>query len=205
MDEENYKSNSFKSKEVPDTVPNAKKLQRVTTGEITTRKKSFLRKAADIIINQNVDNIKDYVIFDVIIPSIRNTVNDTLISIVEMLFGSRRKSNGTPTTSYSAYYKNGQSTTKPANQDNRGSLGLSKRDFDEVIVENRWEAEDIIDQMVSCIAEYGSVSIADFYELVGIQSNFTDNKYGWTNLSSAMVERVGGGYLIKLPPTVKLD
>ena len=35
--------------------------------------------------------------------------------------------------------------------------------------------------------------------------NFTDNKYGWKDLSSASVSRVRDGYLLNLPRTVLLD
>ena len=203
MNENEYKSNSFKSKELAN-----KNLQPVVTGEVVTKKRSVFRKFTDALINQNIENAKEYIVFDIVVPAIKNTFSDALISIVEMIFGTRRTAKpGSTTTSYTAYYnkKNGNTQQPTTTTPSTPYLGLSKRDFDEVIVETRWEAEDVIDHLTTAILEYGSVSIADFYELVGIQSSFTDNKYGWTNLSTATVERVGGGYLIKLPPTVKLD
>lgn len=206
MNVEDYKSNSFKSKELEKKDPLDKNLIPVVSGEVVTKKRSILRKVTDALINQNTDNIKDYVIFDIVVPAIKNTFSDALISIVELVFGTRKKQPGTPSTSYSSYYKGTNSTSNSTpSAPSTPYLGLSKRDFDEVVVETRWEAEDVIDHLTTAILEYGSASIADFYELVGIQSNFTDNKYGWTNLATAEVVRVGGGYLIKLPPTVKLD
>ena len=207
MDINSLPSNSFKSKQA-EKEPEKKDLQPVVNGPVKSKKPSPFRKMADILINPGVDNLRDYIVFDVVIPAIRSMFSDALISSVEMIFGTRRPTNGTAKTSYTGYWKSSNNKgvqTTSLQEPDRYILAKSQRDFDNVIVENRWEAEEVIDQMVTCIQEYGSVSIADFYDLVSMPSNFTDNKYGWTNLATASIERVGGGYLIKLPPTVKLD
>ena len=49
------------------------------------------------------------------------------------------------------------------------------------------------------------VSVADLYDLVGISGNYTDNKYGWTNLRNSDVQRVRDGYLLKLPKALPFD
>ena len=63
--------------------------------------------------------------------------------------------------------------------------------------------------MNELIDTYGMVSVADFYDLVGLQCNYTDNKYGWTDIRNASVVRVrdndGNGYLIKLPKIQPLN
>ena len=60
--------------------------------------------------------------------------------------------------------------------------------------------------MDELIATYGLVSVADFYDLVGVSGNYTDNKYGWTDIRGATTVRVGDGYMIKVTKskTVKL-
>ena len=47
--------------------------------------------------------------------------------------------------------------------------------------------------------------MADFYDLVGMTSNYTDNKYGWYDMRSAYVQAVNGGYIIRLPKPVALN
>lgn len=49
------------------------------------------------------------------------------------------------------------------------------------------------------------MSVADLYDLVGINGNYTDNKYGWFNIRTASVVRVRDGYMIKLPKAVPLN
>ena len=67
------------------------------------------------------------------------------------------------------------------------------------------EAEDVLERMDELIATYQVVSVADFYDLVGVSGNYTDNKYGWTDIRNASVIRVRDGYMIKLPKALPLN
>ena len=59
--------------------------------------------------------------------------------------------------------------------------------------------------MDELIDTYGNVSVADLYDLVGKSSEYTDNKYGWTNLRNAEPVRVRDGYMLKLPKPGPID
>ena len=48
------------------------------------------------------------------------------------------------------------------------------------------------------------VSVMDLYDLVGITGQYTDNKYGWTNLRNAEPVRTRDGYMLKLPRAIPL-
>ena len=63
----------------------------------------------------------------------------------------------------------------------------------------------MLQQMDDLIANYGLVSVADLYDLVGINGSYTDNRYGWTNIANAKVVRVPTGYMLKLPKVMPLD
>ena len=78
-------------------------------------------------------------------------------------------------------------------------------EISDIIIENRGEAEDVLSRMDELIDQYGLVSVADLYDLVGINGNYTDNKYGWFNIRTASVVRVRDGYMIKLPKAVPLN
>jgi hypothetical protein len=77
--------------------------------------------------------------------------------------------------------------------------------YDDVVVNSRGEAEDVLTRMDELISAYGLVSVADLYDLVGITGNYTNNKYGWTDIRSAQVVPVRGGFLIKLPRALPLN
>ena len=78
-------------------------------------------------------------------------------------------------------------------------------DYDEIVLESRGEAEEVLERMDDLLDNYGIVSVAAFYDLVGITGNYTDNKYGWTSLRNASVQRLRDGYLLKLPKALPLD
>ena len=59
--------------------------------------------------------------------------------------------------------------------------------------------------MIEMIDTYDEVSVGSLYQLVGITPDFTDDKYGWTNLSTASVSRNRDGYYINLPRPQILD
>ena len=43
------------------------------------------------------------------------------------------------------------------------------------------DACDILDQINDAITEYGAVSVAEFYDMVGVTPNYADYKCGWYN------------------------
>ena len=59
--------------------------------------------------------------------------------------------------------------------------------------------------MDELIETYGSVSVADMYDLVGISCEYTDNKYGWKNIRTAEPVHVRDGYMLKLPRALPLN
>ena len=59
--------------------------------------------------------------------------------------------------------------------------------------------------MDELIDTYSMVSVADLYDLIGVTGNYTDNKYGWTNIRNAEVVRVREGYLLKLPKALPIN
>ena len=68
-------------------------------------------------------------------------------------------------------------------------------------MESRADADDVLDAMSDLIENYESVSVADLYDLIGIDvsGRYTYNDYGWTSLRNAEIVEVREGYWIKLP------
>ena len=85
------------------------------------------------------------------------------------------------------------------------STTASRYSYDEIILDSRGEAEDVLARLDELIDSYGLVRVADLYDLVGITGDYTDNKYGWTSLRTAEVIRVREGYAIKMPRAIPID
>lgn len=192
-----YKSNSHRSREIE---REEKKVERVVKGQVKSKKKN---KFADTFISEDAASVKEYIIFDVLIPAAKNAISDMVTTGIQMmLYGEVRgtsKSKGSK-VSYSKYYDD----RRDRDYDRR-SRTRSGYDYDEIILESRAEAEEVLNSMDDLLERYGLVSVADLYDLVGITGNYTDNKYGWTNLRHASVQRLRDGYLLKLPRAIPLD
>lgn len=192
-----YKSNSHRSKEIE---REEKKVERVVKGQVKSKKKN---KFADTFISEDAASVKEYIIFDVLIPAAKNAISDMVTTGIQMmLYGEVRggsKSKGSK-VSYSKYYDD----RRDRDYDRR-SRTRSGYDYDEIILESRAEAEEVLNSMDDLLERYGLVSVADLYDLVGVTGNYTDNKYGWTNLRHASVQRLRDGYLLKLPRAIPLD
>lgn len=195
----NYKSNSNRSKE---NKLEEHKLEKIVTGPVVTRKKSGFDKIKGEFISDDAKNIKSYVFGEVLIPAIKKAISDIVTDGISiLLYGESRggsKRSTADRVSYRSYYD--------TSYDRRPSIGRSSSySYDDIILNSRGEAEDVLARMDELMDTYGLVRVADLYDLVGITGNYTDNKYGWTNIHSAEVVRVRDGYMIKMPRAVPID
>lgn len=200
---ENYKPNSHKSKEQQEPVPE-KKLEKVVQGKVTTKKKSEVSKLADIFVPGDVANVKSYVIMDVLVPAVKKAISDIVTNGIDMILygesGRTRKNGPASKVSYSQYYDRDR-----VRRDRGPVAPRANYSYNDILLDNRGEAEEVLARMDELVATYGMVSVADLNDLVGITGNYTDNNYGWTNIKSAYVQRVRDGYLLKLPRAIPID
>lgn len=191
-----------------------KKVEKVITGTATHKKLGFRKKLSDTFLEDDTRSVGDYVVFDILVPAAKAMVSDMIGGGIEMLlFGGRRGSRTTREAGRSYVNYNSLSYRAPGSlgRDPRAQtreisrFGRSRHDFGEILLETRGEAEEVLSHLVDLTVDYGVASVADLYDLVGITSNFTDNKYGWTDLRSASVSRVRGGYVLNLPRTQQIE
>lgn len=194
----------------PKPEPKKKHLEQVTKGNVATREKSAGSKFLDKYFEEDVQVIKKRMWTDIVWPSIQNT----LLSICEMVIlqGStspRARSGRTTFVDYNGYSRRvDRDRDRDDRRERRSSEPISRRsnDLDEFIFQDRLDAERVLDELVNVIYEYQETTVADLMELAGTTSmNFTDNKWGWRDLSSARVRRIRDGYLLELPKPIQLD
>ena len=200
-------ASSLDKPNLPPTSSSEKKVEKVISGNVKTRRQPLGKKFADTFLGDDLDSVRGYIIFDVLIPTIKDTISNIVSNGVEiLLFGEPRrggshKKDG-PYVSYSDYYKK--------DKKERRSSGMRKNErhnFREIIFESRGDAEDVRDAMIDILeSDYAQVSIGDLYDLCDITGNFTDHRYGWTDLRGAEVRRAkGGGWIIDFPRVELLD
>lgn len=205
---DNYKPNSNRYNELKaqQTIEeaNGKKLESVVNGNVSMRKKTSLRKVADIFFQRDINDVKTYLLTDVLIPEIRDAIYNLAMNGLDMMLYDGKRTHKTSSNPMRINYgaKFNQPTRPESSSSPRTKSGLN---FDDVIFDDRMDAEEVLNQMLNIIEQYDSVSVADFCELAGIPSEYPERKYGWTSLGAAEVKRIsGGGYILKLPRVVLL-
>ena len=73
------------------------------------------------------------------------------------------------------------------------------------VFDSRSSAEKVLEDLNDVMKLYGTVRVADMYDLVGETSPYTANDYGWKNLNTALVVRVCNGYKLRLPSPIRID
>jgi hypothetical protein len=179
--------------------------KKVVTAPVKLKKKSGFQKFADEFIVDDMTKIKDFLLHDVVIPSTKKVISDLITTTVSMLFygdtRNRNTSNGPSSkVSYGGFFKNPQYGASAG----FSSPTRTTYEYDNIVIEDKGEAEMVLHQMDDIIMAYGQVRVADLYEMLGKSGSYTDNNYGWKNLQSAYVQRVADGYLLKLPRVVPL-
>lgn len=206
----NPNSNKFLTKDKPTEEENLgkKKVDKVVSGSVKTKKKSSLSKFADTFIEEDKDTVVGYLLSEVLIPSFKKMVSDTIkTGIDKILYGDAevsRSNSPASKISYSKYY-NDKSSYSRSSSTTPVSNRRDTYEYNNIVLETRGDAEAVLMGMDDIIAKYEIVSVADLYDLVGIAGSYTDYKYGWTDIRSARIERVRDGYVIRMPKALPLD
>lgn len=210
MNDPMYTPNSHKyreqQKEETATLPE-KRVQKVVKGPVKT-KTNEVRKITDIFISEDVSNVKNYIFMDVLVPAIKKAIYDIVTNGIDMfLYGNsgkgRNSSGGGPRVSYRNYYDQKNPSGGPRGTENqKSSNGF---DYEDIVFDNRGEAEAALQQMREIVARYGIVTVNDLYEMTPLSAPYTSTKYGWMDVSNVTVQRVRDGYILKLPRAVPID
>lgn len=78
---------------------------------------------------------------------------------------------------------------------------------DEYPIESRMDANNVLTMLHEYADRYDYVSVADYYDLLGVSSAHTDHNFGWSFeeiLKAVVTPLRGGGYIINLPPVTEI-
>lgn len=200
-----YKPNSHKFKEEQKNATPEKRVGKVVQSDVKTRKKSEIRKFADVFISEDAANVKSYILMDVLVPAVKKAISDIVTSGIDMiLYGGSGRGNRTNTRMDRVSYIN-YADRRPSNYASGSNRPRESFGYDDFVFATRPEAEDVLAQMDALIEQYKMVRVTDLYDMVGKTCDYTFERYGWTNLRTAEVKRVSDGYVIKLPRALPID
>ena len=79
-----------------------------------------------------------------------------------------------------------------------------RKNVDNIRFDSRETAEGVLKSLTEIINVYGFVTVADMYDLVGLNATYTEQKYGWIDLKEAKIIRVRSGYKLLLPEIIPI-
>lgn len=210
MSEIEYKPNSNKYKEQQKAAANdkEKRAEKVVQGKVKLKKKNEVRKFADVFVAEDTRNVKDYLLMEVAIPAIKNTIIDLITNGINMLLNGETSRSSSSRKRSGDYVSYRDYSNRDRDRHDRRDSGVRGRfDLDDLVFGSRRDAEATLEQMDDMIDRYGWATVLDLYESadLGGSAPWTANKYGWTSLRSADVIKVRDGYVIKLPKAMPLD
>jgi hypothetical protein len=197
-----FPSNSNKSR-------TEKKPDHKTQGVVIKRKKSLGKKLAATFLGESLSSVLAYIAYDILIPTAKSTLYDIVNGgSKRLIFGGsndlygyrdRDRDRGHPYVSYDRFSDRDRDA-------DRSARNRARHNMDDIRINTRNEAEDVLYELRSRIRQYGFVTVGYFYQLVRVPDSYTDDKYGWENLDRVEVKPLrGGGYIIDFPRPILLD
>lgn len=168
-------------------------------------KPSVSSRFKETFFGDSFENVKEYVIWDIMMPALKDFLYNLPQAVLGALFyGENSPSSYRPVsrmsnnTNYSRYSDERASTRR---RETVSSKTSRRYDFDRYEFSTRVEAQDVLYEMIGEIEEHGQCSVADFYEMIGkdSQAEWIDQKWCWTDLKRVRIVPRHGHYVIDLP------
>jgi hypothetical protein len=167
----------------------------------------FSRLVSGVMGPEGLPGIGAYVNEEIIKPAVKNIIFDAITSglgrALNMDYRQPRGGHPHNRTSQARHtnYSNRYVNSQPEQKD-RLVVRAASTMVDDYILEDRYEASNVLVALTEAADRYNVVSIADYYELIGVDPKHTDFNYGWSidTITKASIMSVRGGYIIKFPP-----
>lgn len=170
--------------------------------DLVSGKKGMGSKFASRFLDDASKNVKDYLIWDVVIPGIKDAILDAMSMIFfgETVSRSRggRRSERKSRSDYRSYYDSRDAYRSSYRRDDDRYEGRERRenDYRNIVLREKRAAEDVVSKLRERILDCGEASIADLFDLLDLPTEYQQNNYGWRDERDIGLRRVNGGYLI---------
>jgi hypothetical protein len=180
----------------------------VTSAETRGRKRGLGRQLKDTFIRGTGKDAFSYMLEDVVIPAVRDTVHEAIQGGLERLIYGDRSTTRRPAARSGLMsqapgqvrYDSISRPTQAAPARKISPQARARHEFSELVIANRQDANEVLDRMFDITSQYGEVSVADLYGLTNVEASHTDMKWGWKSLQGARVVRLRDGqFLLDLP------
>ena len=177
----------------------------IVSGKVKKKEKPVHKKLSEAVLAEDVKDVKSYLVWDVLIPALKDTVSDLVKRGIDAMLYGNGKSPNIERHGNASYRKYQAASEKRGTRSTARYNRRAAFDFDDIVLEDRRDAEAVLERLIDYTVEYEMASVADFYELVDFPTTYIDNKYGWNDLRDTRVIRVRDGYILDLPKPMPLE
>lgn len=176
-------------------------------------KKSIGRRLADTFMGSDMDDVKTYLVQDIIVPAIKETVTNLVQSTLEMMFyGDDRRDRGVRRgreRGYTSYTNYSRKDPRPPFEPNVIRTRRDTRDISNITFTSKRDAQEVWNNLIDRTYEYdGVATVADLCDDARLDYTYTDNGYGWIRedlLKGDIRGPRNGIYTLHLPKPRPLD
>ena len=174
---------------------------------IPKEKKPFARRILDMFLSDKIDDVGDYITYNVIGPGIKTLLFDVVSGAVSMIFWGdpnvrRRNSPGTGGN-------NNRKAYDRMYDDRRSDQERYQRPAYDVpcfMFDSERDAMDKLDELYWYLDRYNVVKVSDFYTVMDASpdGNFQVNSYGWKSLRDVDIYQTSEGWVLSMPRAVSI-
>jgi hypothetical protein len=170
---------------------------KVLEGDIKPEKKSLMKRIADAFIAVDAKDIRNYLIFDVLIPGLKRGAEDILHMA---LYNDKKSDRVTRSRGTSSIRRLEYSSIRPARDDddvmlNRQTLAGST----DLVFPTRDKAEQALDMVYERIKACGFATLKYYYTITKQPTEWTQEKWCWRSTDGSTVVQCRSGWILKMP------
>lgn len=168
-------------------------------------------------IANTVRNVGNDLFRDIVMPTIKNMLAEFFSDgISRLIFGSGDTPSGYGYggghRSYNRPYRTPsrssrrRSTVSRHREPNYRAPQSPTEVMDDIFFDNRQDAKNVLGRLMELIADrnYNIATVGDLYSIIGLSTNYTQERYGWDDLAGVKVLHTTQGYVIDFPEPIYL-
>lgn len=169
--------------------------------------RSLFGRIAEIFTVNNIKDVRNYIVKDVIVPSILDMIYDGITrGANKLIYGDKgnprdHRKKGFGGINYSGITRLSDGEAIRSMQQKKADSSVSGiYDYNEIELRTRADAEVLLDSMCDYLEFHEIITVADMYSMANYNGgDYTDNYWGWSSLAGAHINRSLDGWVLKLP------
>lgn len=181
-------------------------------GSVKVKEPSRKEKIKSIFISEDAKDVGQYILWDILIPTIKRTIRDVIVGSTDRIFlgtntppsSNLYRERGITYPRHVNYAQASRQTQRP--EVTRVSPRPLRSSFrlNEIIFDYREDAESVLEHMMDYLEDQSYVTVADYLKFCGQRnSNYTTENWGWYDLNQAYISgNETSGFMLTLPEPV---